>query len=282
MKLKVRTTSVDRLKNSIVPIVSLRKHAILRFTPQGLNVISSEFNETTVWCTLAAEIFDIYEVESLRDNTITIELNIEHLLLVLRQYEKSNADKITIRLHRKEATGGGSTTRASKLNLLLNVFFINTISLMSTTPVEHTYSIPVTMLKKERDAKIVEPHLDNIDVMMKLPRDIGLLFKRIERYKYSDKLNVIGTSAGQLSLNINVENSMDLTISWNQELEVRELDTEEHTSASQMDDEEEAGESKYEIQVKMKDWKLGARLCDFSQKRHWCYTDTWMKKKRVR
>lgn len=205
-------------------------------------MISAELNQPQVWCKLSTDIFDVYEVEALRDNTISLELNVEQLLQVLKQYEKSNADELAIRLQKK------TEPNSSKRSASIGLYFVDSVSLVSTSPVHHSYSIPVRLLKRDIDAKIKEPELSNVDVIMKLPSDINLLFKRIERYKSSELLRVIGTNHGSLSLNINDQKGMNLTISWNQELEVPQNDTTE--------------EMRHEILVKLKDWKLGTRICD--------------------
>jgi G2-specific checkpoint protein len=206
-------------------------------------VISAELNQPQVWCKLSTAIFDVYEVDSLRDNTISLELNVEQLLQVLKQYEKSNSDELAIRLQKK--TEANSSKRSASLGL----FFVENVSLMSASPVHHSYNIPVRLLKRETDSRITEPELSNVDVMMRLPNDISLLFKRIERYKTSEYLKVIGTNHGSLSLNINDSKNMNLTITWNQELEVPQSD-------GSLDD------IKHEILVRLKDWKLGTRICE--------------------
>jgi len=214
---------------------------VLRFTPTHLNIISASLSEPQVWCKLSNELFDVYEIESLRENTISFEMNIEQLFHVLKQFEKSNSDQLAIRLQKKGTDSG-------KRSASLAVFFDDTIS--TTSVVTHTFSISVRLLRKESDERITEPELSNVDVLMKLPTDISMLFRRVDRYKGVDFLNIMGTKNGSLSLNIQEENNLNVTITWNELLQVQQ------NSDSLNEDES------FEIMVKLKDWKLGSKICE--------------------
>lgn len=223
------------------PIVSLRKYAVLRFTPEYLNIISATPNEPQVFCKLSNEIFDVYEVQSIRDNTLSFEINVEQLYQVLKQYEKSNADQLAIRLQKKE-------NQVGKRIASLALFFNDSTSTLNT--VNHTFSIVVRLLRKDSDERIVEPELSNVDIMIKLPDDISSLFKRIERYKNSDFITVKGTNQGALSLNVKKEDNLNITVSWNELLKIQ----------SELDDSNQTEE--HEVMVRSKDWKLGSRICE--------------------
>lgn len=220
--------------------MALRKYGVLRFTPTHLNIISASLNEPQVWCKLTNDIFDVYEVQSLRDNTISFEMNVEQFFQVLKQYEKSNADQLAIRLQKRENNTG-------KRSASLALFFNDSTTTLSS--MSHTFSISVRLLRKESDERIVEPELTNVDVLMRLPEDISSLFKRIERYKSSDLLKIIGSNHGKLSLNIKQEN-LSVTMSWNEAMTVQ---TEAEPSTQ---------EAKHEVQVKLKDWRLGSKICE--------------------
>ncbi|CCH41721.1 DNA damage checkpoint control protein [Wickerhamomyces ciferrii] len=244
MKLKIYMT---QLLDTLASIIGLRKYCVLRFTPTHLNIISAALNEPQVWCKLSNNLFEHYEVESLRDNTISFEMNIEQLLQVLKQFEKSNSDKLAIRLQKK---GNDSGKRSASLA----VFFDDTIS--TTNTVTHTFSISVRLLRKESDERINEPELSNVDVLMKLPPDISSLFKRIDRYRSVNFLKIIGSKKGSLSLNVQEENNLNVTITWNEKLQVQQ----KKDSLTNIEDDED--DENFEILVKLKDWKLGSRICD--------------------
>lgn len=176
---------------------------------------------------------------------ISFEINVDQLYQVLRQYERSNAEQLAIRLQKKENQTG---KRVASLAL----FFNDSTGTSST--VSHTFSIVVRLLRKENDEKIVEPELTNVDVMMKLPEDINALFKRVERYKNANFITVKGTRQGVLSLNLQKEDNLNIMLTWNDHLKVQSEITE--GDRSQEDPEE------YEIMVRSKDWKLGSRICE--------------------
>lgn len=206
-------------------------------------MVSAELSQPQVWCKLSSDIFDVYEVESLRDNTISLEMNVEQLYQVLKQFERSNADQIAIRLQKKETNAG---RRAANIG----VYFSDTVDV--TSRVDHHFEIPVRLLRKESDDRIREPELVKVDVMMRLPEDIHGLFKRVERYKSAGLIKVRGSSLGKLSLHIEDDSNVNLSVSWNELLEVTGRDED----GSQLDDVE------HEVTVKMNDWKMGSRICE--------------------
>ncbi|KAG7816543.1 hypothetical protein KL928_004585 [Ogataea angusta] len=90
MKLKVVVEKPVELRKCLSFLVGLRRMCVFRFTEQQLIIVSSGLNEPTIWCKLDSSIFQLYEVDSTRNNVIPFEINIEPLLQVLRNYEKSN------------------------------------------------------------------------------------------------------------------------------------------------------------------------------------------------
>ncbi|KAG7716733.1 hypothetical protein KL949_003348 [Ogataea haglerorum] len=90
MKLKVVVDKPIELRKCLSFLIGLRRMCVFRFTEQQLIIVSSGLNEPTVWCKLDSSIFQLYEVDSTRNNVIPFEINIEPLLQVLRNYEKSN------------------------------------------------------------------------------------------------------------------------------------------------------------------------------------------------
>ncbi|KAG7903741.1 hypothetical protein KL907_003768 [Ogataea polymorpha] len=102
------------LRKCLSFLIALRRMCVFRFTEQQLIIISSGLNEPTVWCKLDSSIFQLYEVDSARNNVIPFEISIEPLLQVLRNYEKSNvSSSLVIRLQRRPSNGGEIKNKAA-------------------------------------------------------------------------------------------------------------------------------------------------------------------------
>ncbi|ODQ83097.1 hypothetical protein BABINDRAFT_159553 [Babjeviella inositovora NRRL Y-12698] len=253
MKLKITTGSTETLKHTLGAIIAIRKFCVFRFTPDTLTIISASLSEPQIWSTIAATAFLTYEVESVRDNIVSVELNIEPLLQVLRSFHKTaSSDQLNIRLQRKNAVHG---QRSASLALFY------TEQNASGHLITNTFRIPVRVLNKESDERILEPLLTKVDVLIKLPLGITSLFKRIERYKRTDKVTVTGTRNGYLGLTIK-EDGLKVTMSWN-----ALLDVSEDERGSQSQSQHEVGpDEPLSVDVKLKDWRLGAKMCDFCSK----------------
>lgn len=225
--------------------IALRKECVLRFTPKYLHIISASKNEPQIWAKIPKETFELYEVESIRDNIISLELNIEQLYQVLRNFEKSNSDQLAIRLQKTTNDHGKDYTR-------LALFFHDSLSASST--INHTFSIPVKLLRKDKDERLCEPEFTAIDLLMKLPTDIQFLFKRIERYKSLNLINIIGTVNGQLSVKIEKGVDSNVEIIWNELLQVNELpSSSEHTQDT------------FNAKVKLKYWNIASKFIEISK-----------------
>lgn len=210
MKLKINVLATQSLRSTLSAIMALRKFCVLRFTPTHLNIISAALHEPQVWCKLLSATFDAYEVELIRDNTILMEIAIDALHQVLRDYEKLASDCLMIRLQKVSSDKGHRSAT-------LALFF--TEPTLTTSLVSGTFRIPVRLLKRESDERITEPELSNIDMLMKLPMGISSLFKRVERYRRAERVVVTTTPDGRLGLAIQ-EDALKVTISWNALLEV--------------------------------------------------------------
>ncbi|KAG7843898.1 hypothetical protein KL941_004380 [Ogataea angusta] len=179
MKLKVVVEKPVELRKCLSFLVGLRRMCVFRFTEQQLIIVSSGLNEPTIWCKLDSSIFQLYEVDSTRNNVIPFEINIEPLLQVLRNYEKSNvSSSLVIRLQRRPSNGGEIKNKAAAS---LALFYTEQISM--TSNVSHSFNVPVRLLKMDSDLRIVEPAMDSMKLAMKLPMRIVPLLKRLERYR---------------------------------------------------------------------------------------------------
>lgn len=214
---------------------------MIRFTPEHVSMASIALNEPQIWCKLDASLFEVYQVESLRDNIISLEINVASFFQVLRNFEKAESGELSIRLQRKSADGSSS-------GACLGIYYTEQISMASS--VSHSFHLPIRFLKKENDERINEPELSKVNVLMKLEKDLTVLFKRIERFRHSEYMTVTASQDGSLQLAIR-ENDRKLVLKWKEKLQVQDA------SSSQAS----LGESA-SINVKIRDWKPGSRLCE--------------------
>lgn len=135
MKLKLRTQSTETLKICFSQISSLRKFVVLRFSPEQLLAISvkdtSLNQEPQVWCKFKMlAIFNEIEIQSLRNDVVLLEINIELFLQTLKNFEKADSHDLSIRLQRKEASADGTSSGEAEQLLWL---FTTPISLLQPT-----------------------------------------------------------------------------------------------------------------------------------------------------
>ncbi|KAG7661353.1 MEC3 [[Candida] subhashii] len=287
MKLKLHGTNLDVLYQTLMLINNLRKFIIIRFTNDQLIIISQNNSngEPQVWCKLNIKIlFDDIDIQSIRDNTITIELNIDLLLQTLRNFDKANSDGLFIRLQRKDSgtgttaghgdTGGGGRTAS------LALFYVNINQ--NSNVVNHIFRIPIKILKNGNDL-LHEPEHSNIGLVLKLPNQFSNMYKRLDKFKRST--GVTGTSndtvtikasknnGGYLGFILEEDGKFKVTISWNDKLEVQKPNNNQvidHDSLrdtmyhpQDQPDEEQEGTSDnddMEITVRLRDWQMGSKL----------------------
>ncbi|AOA63970.1 DNA damage and meiotic pachytene checkpoint protein [Komagataella phaffii CBS 7435] len=261
MKLKLCVSNTDVLLSTLSAIQPLRKLCVLRFTPVHLCIISMALNEPQAWCKISQEVFPLYEVESIRDNVLCVETNIDPLINALRNFDKSNSDGLSIRLQRRPvANEGPESSKKNRSMAVLSLIYTEHVSMASSR--SYSFKIPVKVLKAEIDQGIVEPQLTHAEVLMKLDRDILPLFRRIERYKRSGYICVTGTNRGRLELSIE-EDSRKVQLSWKEFLQVQQLEgeTQQQSQFSTQDQ-----DMPHSVQIKLKDWRLGAKLTELCYK----------------
>ncbi|KAK6464039.1 checkpoint protein Hus1/Mec3 [Scheffersomyces coipomensis] len=281
MKLKLKTNNTESLKTALSLISSLRKYILLRFTPDILYVISvngqSISQEPQVWCKLKMHaIFNQIEIQSLRDNTISLEVNVELLLQTLRNFDKANSDGLNIRLQRKESTGAQGANSGNSRTASLALFYSN-INVNAST-INHTFRIPVKILKNTQDLLLLkEPELHDIDLIIKLPQEFVSTYRRLDKFKRSSSNDTVCIKAsrrggGFLGFVLEEEGKYRVTISWNEKLEVLKpfqenvegemmIRTElQHINGDAGNiDENDPGEDK-EIVVRLKDWQMASKV----------------------
>lgn len=272
MKLKLRTQSTETLKTCLSQINNVRKFVVLRFSTEHLLAIlingSSINQEPQVWCKLRMlTIFSEIEIQSLRDNVILLEINIELLLQTLRNFDKANSHDLSIRLQRKDSSGAGSGgSRTASLALYYSDFTVN------GSTINHTFRIPVKILKGSRDM-LQEPELPRVDLMIRLPNEFSSTYRRLDKFKKSLPGDLVTIKAsrrhgGYLGFVLHEEGKFKVTIRWNDTLDVQKpqegLDTDSLRAAALNDSKDEVDENDEsedkEITVRLTDWKMAAKI----------------------
>ncbi|CUM66985.1 uncharacterized protein PRCAT00004672001 [Priceomyces carsonii] len=279
MKLKLRTQSTEALKSTLSLISRVRRFVVLRFTYSQLYIILvDEYSlEPQVWCKLQMNsIFDQVEIQSLKDNTILLEINIDLFLQTLKHFDRANSDGLNIRLQRKDTLGGeGVATKQGRVASLA-MYYSNINSHQNS--INHTFRIPVKIMKNNDESFISrEPELRDVQLMMKLPNEFVTTYKRLEKFKKPNQKELLTIKAsrrneGLLAFVLKEEGKYRVTITWNNHLEVIKpdnpnlnnsnngLDTFQSIRESQTSTNEEIEEEDREIHVKLKDWLMSSRI----------------------
>ncbi|EDK43697.1 conserved hypothetical protein [Lodderomyces elongisporus NRRL YB-4239] len=297
MKLKFMTRNTEKLKETLLLISHLRKFVILKFTPEELCVIlvngGSANLEPQVWCKFpTARHFELMEIQSMRENTILMEINIDLLLQTLKNFDKANSEGLNIRLQRTDTTGEQGVATKSGRTASLALFYSN-ININSNV-VNHTFRIPVKILREAQDLLREPLHTDH-GLIMRLPNEFVTMFKRLDKFKktaFNDRVVIQASKrdGGLLRFVLEEDGKFKVTVAWNNKLEVHRptntdtdysvreslykngnlhlLNTENGKEATHHDyndnyEEEEEDEDslgEVEICVKLKDWQLASKI----------------------
>lgn len=275
MKLKLYTQDPQALMTTLSLIVPSRKFVTLKFTPEVLYLVltneGSITQEPQIYCKFkTASLFNQIQIESLKDDTILLEINAELLLQALRQYDKANADGLNIRLQKKDSESiSFDNGRAASLAL-----FYSHVNSNSNT-VNNTFKIPVNILKTSVDVN--GPDLSRIDLFTYLPNEFVTTYKRLDKFRKSTtnenlSIKCSRRNGGFLGFLLEEEGKYRVTISWNEGLDVRKpsqygLQTMDlvflDLFVSRPDDETVDNNDTTEdktITVKLKDWKLASKI----------------------
>lgn len=232
MKLKLTTRDTERLRTTLSLISHVRKRIVLRFTPTKLLVILVEENNVTeepqIWCKLnMTSLFDLIEIQSVKTDSILLELSIDSLLQALKNYEKANSHDLHIRLQKRDIPEG--ETLKQKNSRLVSLVFVYSSSNESSNSVSNIFRIPAKVLKHCNLSDILdEPVIEAIDLIMKLPNEFAALYKRLEKFKKSSqnemvKIKASAENGGFLGFVLEEEDKYKVTISWNRNLQVQAL-----------------------------------------------------------
>lgn len=274
MKLKLMTRNIEKLKDTLSLISHLRKFVILKITPKELNVIlvntGSVNLEPQVWCKFnTSSLFESMEIQSMRDNTILMEINIDLLLQTLRNFDKANSEGLNIRLQRTDASGEQGTSTKNGRTASLALFYSN-ININSNI-INHTFRIPVKILKEAQDF-FQQPSHTEVGLIVRLPNEFVTIFKRLEKFKKTSFNDIVSIQAsnrdvGSLRFVLEEDGKFKVTVSWNSKLEFHKpISTDADTIRESLKNvdtmilESSFGSEVLNINVKLKDWQLASKI----------------------
>ncbi|CDK26752.1 unnamed protein product [Kuraishia capsulata CBS 1993] len=179
-----------------------------------------------------------------------MEINIDPLYQILRAYQRTNSHNLLFHLQKKTANKIGTYITNSKSAAFLSVFYDQQISM--TSSVQHTFRIPIRLLKKDSDDRIQEPRSGDPALLLRLSKNITYLYKRIDRYKKAKHITLTVTKGGELSINIDHE-LRDVSMVWKKPLPI---------PAHSFDD---VSSDSISLTLKLRDWKKGAKIAELSK-----------------
>lgn len=274
MKLKLMTRNIEKLKDTLGLISHLRKFVILKITPKELNVIlvntGSVNLEPQVWCKFnTSSLFESMEIQSMRNNTILMEINVDLLLQTLRNFDKANSEGLNIRLQRTDASGEQGTSTKNGRTASLALFYSN-ININSNI-INHTFRIPVKILKEAQDF-FQQPSHTEVGLIVRLPNEFVTIFKRLEKFKKTSFNDIVSIQAsnrdvGSLRFVLEEDGKFKVTVSWNSKLEFHKpISTDADTIRESLRNvdtmilESSFGSEVLNINVKLKDWQLASKI----------------------
>ncbi|GMM30740.1 hypothetical protein DAMA08_034850 [Martiniozyma asiatica (nom. inval.)] len=241
MKLKFALQDAASIHQLLSAILSLRKTLYLKFTADYLLLLSTDLGPTCA-VQIASNVFTNYVFQAKRD-AIGLEMNVEPLCHVLRAYVRSQSSEITIKL--------GYADNGSSRMLVLRVGYSEDLGAKS---VEHEFTIPVILLKSGITDRISRPDGEGVLVAAALGEDMVTLFKRCERYKSFEWLELVVNLSGDLKLIMKNE-IKSVELKWKKGVNVVQLHEMEHSAISSVD---------YSFKMKPKWWSMILKLLDMT------------------
>lgn len=233
LKLAIRAGTEDYtlFRTTLATVSRLRKTCVLRFTSSRLIIISTPnsngmvTDQGQIWCTIPKDVFDTYVVNSIReDSRIAMECPCETIFGVLRKFEKSNGEELTIKLIRLVGMDSDDVSSVQSNDNTLCGLSFSFQDQKDERNIYHNIKVGVKLLYKTQDDKIVEPTVNYVGILMlQLPSSIGewghgfaSWFKRIDRYGNLNMLKIHGERIGEKgSLKVVVDEfDWKLDISW--------------------------------------------------------------------
>lgn len=272
MKLALKLDYVSNLRKILGFILLLRKQCIFKFTTEQLIIISIDQESPIIWNTIEGSTFKRFDVIS-KDNYIGLELNAEPLFQILKKYEKSPVtSELILKLHRSEETyGNNSLDNTNSVNsnkrrmVYLAVSYNEDIS--CTTEINHSFNIPVNLLRNRFLDKIQMPSVNNIKLILDLNLSLVPLFERVDRYKAIDIIKIITNRLGEIKIELQDEGKK-MSIKWKGFLETclpEDVDTQNSNEHREQNNQDLNMIRDITIKVKSKWWNYVSKLIEMCE-----------------
>lgn len=270
MKLKLRTRDIEKFITVLSSINNIKKTYFFNFNSEKL-LISHEKDRLDeglrIWCKLELKsVFFDFEVVSLCNNQILLEINIDLFLQALKNFDNENSEELCIRLQKDGKTEAKRFGGKSRLGML--VFNYNSMSLNNNI-ITHSFKIPVRIVRiADHESLLAQPSIPKTDLLLRLPNNFSQTYKRLENFRKISAVEFVTIKAskekqGFLGFVIESESNFKVTIIWNGSLEVRDNGSEPNTNTDFLiagENDLPSHESLKEITVRLRDWQLSSKI----------------------
>lgn len=287
MKLALKIEDVGNFRRILGFVLGIRKQCIFKFKQDELNVVSIDRDSPFIWGSIAKVNFTRYDVVA-KDECIGLEINIEPLYQILKNFEKSpSKSELVIKLQRgeeavtKDSTNGstnsggntsnGTTTASASKRRPVFLALTYNEDITISTEISHSFSIPVSLLRTQINERIQIPEIHNVELIVDLDRTLAAFFTRIERYKATDSINLVMNRLGELKVELK-DDGKRMSLKWKGLLETFQPEAiqAEGTANAKKNTKNDDLEMIKEItvKVKLKWWNVASRLielCDTLQ-----------------
>lgn len=281
MKLALRIDDVKNARNFrqiLGFMLAIRKQCIFKFTTDELNIISFDANNKAsplIWGSIGKINFSRFDVIA-KDQVIVLELNIEPLFQILKNYEKTTTvSDLSIKLQRgEELKDKNSKSRP----IFMLITYIEEITM--TQEIAHSFSIPVILSRRHRSERLQMPPISNLKLLIDLNNTLTSFFQRVERYKAIDYINIVANKLGELKIEFQ-DDARRISIKWKNLLEVctssdlnkENEDTDSHHSMFENDNNDTCERVNEDLNmikevivcVKSRWWNLASKLIDLCE-----------------
>lgn len=272
MKLSLKIEDVGNFRRLLGFFLAVRKQCILKFTPGELNIISLDQAGPLLWGTIKKNNFIRFDVVA-KDGHIGMELNVEPLFHILKNYEKApSTTEISIKLQRGEDVRVGKEPNNKRRSVFLAIGYNEDITM--STEISHSFNIPINLLRNQALERLEMPEITDIELVVDLDHHLNNFFNRIERYRATDKINVVLNRLGEMKVEFEDTNKR-ISIKWKNLLDTyrpSDLDTQadEAVTTKKQNSDDLAMIKEVTVQVKLKWWSLVSKLTELCETLQMC------------
>ncbi len=190
-KAKILSDRVPLFIKIVQTVQKISKDCVLHLSERKVQfILASELTEgVQVWSGInSPSLFDDYKIESLNNNEIAIEINLDHLQRALKSAQ--NAQNIIIKLTKKN--------QLPYLSLAIEV--LNNQHVMTIIQ-----DVPIVLLSAQKLSQYTEPHLPDPEVHIMMPPLKHLRFVIDKMKNVSEFLIIEATMGGALTFRVETE-----------------------------------------------------------------------------